>query len=660
MLLVVLAFWVPGTAVGLALRLRGWTLLACGPLLTFGAVAAGTFVIGTLGAKWSAWSFTAWVLTVVLIIGGASWLLRRRARTRPAATADETAQPVGGEDGAAASARSDRPVDEPRRLREHFVVAVGVLLGLVVGARTFQRGVDNVAKTVNQDFDSPFHANAVRWIAEHGNPLPADLAPIANSAGATDFFYPNTYHALLALLLDHGGLAMPALLNLAALMTILVVPIGIAAMGMAWRMPPVAVAVAAAASTWFNAFPYDQLWRGPLWPYSAALALIPALLALARHLVVPRGLAGPVGVALGLTGMIGLHPSLIFVVGIYAVALLCAMLLRVEAVRWRTTVPAVVLTGAVLLLLAAPTLLPAFRRKGATLGYRWPEIASPIEAFGQALAFSPTLYVPRWLLGLAALVGIGLMLAHRRLVWVAIAYVGFAALYIGDAAYDTDLVNLVTGPFYNDAWRLAALLPVAGALAVGELFYTVAKRSESLVARRIGGRHDTWPVLPAVCAALMVAVLAIQQDRAYIRANAERLNWHNRDGPVVSHHEIAGYAWLADRVGPNERVANAVRDGSVWMYALSKVQPVQWTYFGTIEGSDEYYLAKHLNEMDHNPRIRPLIAKFRVRYVIAGKGMVQGAGQLDAGLENLDDVAGLRRVYANPDVSIYEVSSATP
>ena len=91
---------------------------------------------------------------------------------------------------------------------------------------------------VQQDWDAPYHGNLIRWIVETGNPLPSTLAPLANLPQGVPYFYPDTYHALLALLLDRGGLAMPQLLNCAALAVVLTWPLAVAALGLAWRMPP--------------------------------------------------------------------------------------------------------------------------------------------------------------------------------------------------------------------------------------------------------------------------------------------------------------------------------------------------------------------------------------------------------------------------------------
>lgn len=643
--LVVLAgFWLPGLAIGAAIRLRGWTLAAAAPALTFGAVSVGTLVIGNLGLRWTVASFALWTLVVTALCFGVSLLLSRRPRP-PAGRAVE------------------RPAEEdaPRlAVREHVLVAAGVVAGIAVGAVTFLRGIGGLG-TINQDWDAPFHANAIRWIAEHGNPLPSALAPIA--AARTDgapYFYPNTYHSLMALLFDKGGLAMPELLNLGALAIIVCWPLGIAALGLAWRLPPVGAAVAAAVSTWFTAFPYDSLWRGPLWPFVAGVALVPATLAIARHVVVPRGLAGPIGMALAIAGLVGLHTSLAFVLFGYALVLVAALVLRLQPVRWRSAWPTMAFTVLATVAALVPMLLPSLSSSGVT-GARWPQIATPVEAFGQAILFSPVTPFPQWFLGGAAIVGIVLMILHRRMLWLVGAYFGLAVAYASCASLDNTLVNALSGPFYNDSWRLAALLPLAGAIAVGEFGWTVTN-TVNIVSSRAGARLSERLAsfaVPVAAAVALVAVLGVLGNGAYVGRNEHRLGVQHRDGPTVSSDEIAAYRWIAEQ-GETGRVMNDWFDGSVWMYALTGLEPVEWTFFGSPEDTASALLSTRLNRLGEDSEVDEALAELDVHYVVIGTGFVRPEGRRAPGLVDLSGVPGLRRVYANQNAAVYEVLADRP
>lgn len=650
-----LTFWVPGLAVGAAIRLRGWTLAAAAPALTFGVVAVGVIVLGRLGIRWNPLSFGLWVAAVAVLCLAGSLLLARRSGEPTGEPGESAAAPAGAADSVRLT------------VRQHLMIGLGVAAGIAVGLVTFLRGIGGL-NTINQDWDAPFHGNAVRWIAENGDPLPSALGTIANLPGKADYFYPDTYHALLALMLDRAGLSMPHLLNLAAMVVVIAFPLGIAAAGVAWRMPPVAVAVAAAVCTWFTTFPYDSLWRGPLWPFVAGVALLPAALAVARLVVVPqarRSLAGPVGLTLAVAGLAGLHTSLAFVLAGYLLVLMVALLLRTEQVNWRAARGSIIATAALGLLLCVPVVAPALSGSGITAA-RWPELATPAEAFGQVLLVSPVVPFPQWWLGLPALAGFVLMVVHRRMLWVAGSYLAFGAVYAACASLDNPLVNKLTGPFYNDSWRLAALLSLGGAFAVGYFAHVAGQRlTTRLAGPGLAGlsrwlrQRPSWSAAVApVAAGLLVVVLAALSAGAYSGRNETRLAIQHRDGPTVSSGERAAYDWIAQRQ-PRATVMNDRSDGSVWMYALTGLRPVEWTFYGNYEDTDPGLLTARLNQLGQDPRVEQVLGELQVRYVVIGAGFVRETGTRAPGLRDLWNVPGLRRVYTNDDATVYEVSASS-
>src|SRR3954447_18637208 len=194
-LLVVLAFWLPGLVFGAAIRLRGWLLAAAAPILTFGIVSLGVPVLGGLGIRWSMPEVALWTLVLSAVGFGLSFaVLRFTARRHPDWAEKDAA--------AAAPARS---------LREHLLIGAGVLAGSLVGIVTFLRGARGLNQ-VQQGWDAPFHANLVRWIAAHAargaarprrRPAPAPPPhPRAPRPTKTTSFPRDTYHPLLALVFD--------------------------------------------------------------------------------------------------------------------------------------------------------------------------------------------------------------------------------------------------------------------------------------------------------------------------------------------------------------------------------------------------------------------------------------------------------------------------
>lgn len=624
--LLLLLYWLPGLAFGAAIRLRGWVLVAASPALTYGLVSLGGLLLGKLGQSWTLVTFGIFVAAASVVALVASTLVNRRW---PAER------------------------DERLPLRDHLVVGAGLAVGLAVGVITFLRGIGSLHR-LSQDWDAPHHGNLVRWLAEHQTSLVSTAGAIGNQPENTSYFYPSTYHQTLALLLDKAGIGLPELLNLGALSTVVIWPVGIVALGLAWRLRPLVVAFAAAVSTWFSPFPYDSLWRGPLWPYVAGIALLPVLLALVTYLLKPRGLTGPVAVGVIVAGMVGLQTSLaVLAFGLFLVVFLCC-LVRLVPVDWRRAWPTLAATAVLGAVLAVPLILPSLGAASGVTAAIWDSEATPAGALGQTLTFSGVVAYPQWWIGVPALIGIVMMVRQRVMLWMVAVYVVFGALYAATVSLETPLIHKLTGFFYNDHWRLAVLLPLPGSIAFGVFVVTTGTW---LVERY---RARLLPSAPAervaIAASVVVFLVLALVSGAYVNRNAGRLAQTYGDGPTVSGAEQEAYRWLGQRTQPGERVMNDVVDGSAWMYAVAKVEPVVWTFYGTPDNSKQTYLARNLNKLDRDPLVREYLTELKVRYVIVGRGFIRPERHTAKGLTGLAGTEGFREVFENDGATIYEIA----
>ena len=632
-LLVLAAFWLPGAVFGVAIGLRGWTLGAAAPVLTFGLVALAIPVLGGTGIRWTLLSVALWTLVVSAVGFAVTWAVARfTLRRRPETEAAATARPRWS-------------------WRAHALTALGVTAGMAVGVVTVLRGIRSLG-TVNQDWDAAFHANLVRWIAERGDARPSTIGTIANLPDETHYFYPDTYHALLAPLFGKSGLTVMPLLNFASIAVTLAVPLGVAAMCRAWRMPPVAAAAAAAASACFTSFPYDLFWHGPVWPYAAGVAMVPAALAVLRLLLEPGGATGPLAVGVSVAGLAALHTSVVFVLVVYGVLILAAVLCRFEPIDWRRAWPSLVAAALLAVLLGVPQVLPSLYNAGGVTSAIWANAATVTGAVGQTVTFSPMADFPQWWLGLPAIIGVFLLARHRRMVWMVAAYVVFGGLFAATVSMENGLVHLLSGPFYNDNYRLAALLPLIGAVGFGEFVDTATAWFAAKVRPRLPALHPAAPVLTGLV--LLAAVIG-GFSRGYVGINAVHVNIAYRGFPAVSTDEETAFAWLAGHTVPGERVLNDRLDGSVWMYALQGVQPTQWNYYGALHASDVGYVSAFANRVESDPRVRKILRELKVRYAFVGKGNAVPNQRNDPGLLNLDAAPGFKLVYRNAGASVYEI-----
>jgi hypothetical protein len=252
-----------------------------------------------------------------------------------------------------------------------------------------------------------------------------------------------------------------------------------------------------------------------------------------------------------------------------------------------------------------------------------------------------------------AIIGIFLLVKHRRMLWMVAAYVVFGGLFAATVSLETPLIHTLTGIFYNDHWRIGALVPLAGAVAFGEFTDTAAR----WFARKAGTRlpNVSPATLTTVGVVLLVVVVGGLSRGGYIGRNAARLQMNYGPGPTVSNDERQAFDWLAAHVAPGERVMNGKADGSVWMYALDGVQPVEWTFYGAEGNTPAAYLSVYLDDIDRFPHVRELLTDLKVRYVFVGKGKVTPDTYNGPGLSHLDTTPGFKRVFQNPGASVYEI-----
>jgi hypothetical protein len=96
-------------------------------------------------------------------------------------------------------------------------------------------------------------------------------------------------------------------------------------------------------------------------------------------------------------------------------------------------------------------------------------------------------------------------------------------------------------------------------------------------------------------------------------------------------------------------------DGSVWMYALEGLRPVEWTFYGAEPGTQAAYLSLFLNDLDRYPKVRETLTALGVRYVFVGSGTATPNIRNSVGLADLGRTPGFRVVFRNADATVYEI-----
>lgn len=554
-----------GLPAALALRLRGFAIAIVAIPAGFAVLALAPLIAGFAHVRWSLLPALALAAALALVL----LLLRRWL-------------------GAPRLERGTRP-NRPHRLWIPIgAAAIGgaaIATSLVLSLKT--------ADAVSQTYDAIFHLNAVRRILETGNASPLGM-DLVNPGHPT--FYPTLWHGFVALVAQLSGASIPLATN-AVLFTVsaIVWPIGAVALGRAVAGPSVrATVVSGIIAAAFPNFPLSLAGFGVLYPNLLSLTLLPFVLVAALQLLDlgQARRADPLSEGsrwLLLLGSVGAavlaHPNAVHVLLLWLAAPVAA-----TAIRAFRNGPVASTTGllrparlgraprialAVLGAVAFVVLVVVAWYLGRTSDHPWGgSHSSPLGTVLDAIGSTPRLEGHNWpvtilvLLGaLIAVVGFG----RRWLLGVSLVLIAFYV--VADGFPPADWRTFFLSPWYNDPWRLAALVPlgalplaVIGASAAAAIAGTALRRT----ARMFGGtrvvRHRAlWF---AFGTAFLLA--STQGAGAFAAVNyvSSKYEFDQRSA-LLSPDERALLERLPGKVPANAVIADNPWNGSGLAYALA-------------------------------------------------------------------------------------------
>lgn len=630
--------WLPGLGISYALGARGWTLVAAAPLATYGVAGVLGPAFGAVGIPWSALTFGA-VTLMLLVAAGAVLQARRR-------NIDTTVVP-GPRWSTAANA------------------GIAAVLGVaaVIGGTAIARAMPDLS-AVPQDWDAVFHANGIRFIAETGDGGLYGMAQVNWFEEGVQVFYPNAYHLLGAVVYELTGLPVTAVLNGHTLLIPGLTALSLVALirrmgGRAVLAGSTAVVVVGLSAM------FDMLWRGPLLPYATGVALTPLAVVLVLDLLdsarVRDAVRPGVLFAVALAGLICLQPaSLLNAVLFTAPALVQRWWIRPAALL--RDMPLMLVAGAAAAGLSALQLLAGLGSSGDLQGQDWPADLSTNQALGELLTFSHAAEFPQVCVALATVLG---MLTYRRLEalrWIGAVAAVFGGLFIVAASSDAPWANGITSVWWNDRWRLVAPAAIALAVVAGHGLAEVQRRIGAVLEQVTPGRPGTRVVLAgrAVLAVLVLLGFVAVSDGDYVERNAMRMSNSYLAGPAVTPDEIVGFEVLASIAPPGARVLNDRGDGTAWMYAITGLRPVAGHYNGGNIGPDSALLANRFRDYPTDPAVREAVQRWGIEYVVLSRSFLRPWAVREAGLAALDGSPWLELVYRNSDLTVYRIADSDP
>lgn len=603
---------VPGTLLGLALRLRGLWLLGLAAPLSLASIGAAGILAAWLRLPFSAWQPVVLALAAAAVVLGARRQLEGRGLWR-ATGADHRIERWTVAALAAASATT--------------IVLFLVLVG--------------DPNAISQTYDGVFHLNAVAWILDTGDASSFHLYRITHP-GEDNEFYPAGWHALVALVVQLAGPALGATpiavaSNGAWIATTVIIWLpGVALLartvaGRRHGLPVEAVAVALAAVA--APAPWMLLGWGTLYPTGLATALTPAGLAIAAELLRRRDRAAwaPLAAAgLGwLVAGVVAHPR-----SMLTFALLVVPLLGFRFVEWAR---ASARQGRVRRVVVVCSALAAAAAGVLAIGwwyvYRAFDVAErPIsdhlnggpatatQSFGDALlgglawAVPPPDGVgdaaPQLAFAVLALAGLAIAIRSRRMRWLVVAWALVILLYAAAAGSNSDLAKILTGLWYKDKYRLLAPLATVGIPVAAIAISTFAQRI------RRGARAIATAAATALAAALALLLGFTPLGAAVHRTFA--------DSEFVSADDRALMGRLGEHMDEGAVIVGNPWDGSTLTWALGGVESLfphlagEWT-------ADEELLAHHLDAAATDPAVCDAVERTGARYLYRSEGLLWGS-----------------------------------
>ena len=605
-------FLLLGVPITYALGLRGIAAWAIAPVISVVLIAGTAIAAAMAGIGWSVLLPIVVCAVVTVVVAAGAFLLRNRW--------------------------------EVVREREPRSVAIAALAGLlpafVFGAITIVRGIGS-PENLSQTYDALFHYNAIALIMDVHNASSLSISSFGLEGAGS--FYPAAWHDLASLVVMTTGTTIPVAANvLAAVIAIVVWPLSCVFLArQLFGRSPGALAVTGVLSLGFNACPWGLLGFGVLWPNALGMAIAPAALAVIVSLT---GLAKDDAIGKGrawlllpvvFIGTTFAHPGVMFSLVVLAIFPAGQALL---GRAWRLHKDGATLRGAgevvgVLAVLGAiwywtaTTSNPTF---AAVRSIVWAPFETPSRAAGEVLLNATNGREALWLLSAVMVVGFVWCLRTVELRWVVAAYAATAFLYVLTASLNRPDTIKFTGYWYNDSYRLAAMLPVTAVpLATGGILFLTKKITERLRASEEDG-SPTWVRRIADhrmigsatgVAVVLVVVLAALSGGMYQSDRTERLArpyLHPVPTDVLtSPGQRAFFAKIKSEIPEGSIVANNPWDGSGMLWAIADRRTL-FPHFTAPQSAQQTYLAQHLNEAASNAKVCGYARDLHVDYLLIG------------------------------------------
>lgn len=608
---------VPGAVLARALGARGLAWAAAAAPMTVSLVAVGTVVAGAVGLAWNPVVLGAFTLICAGIVWGVRWLVAARLAVVRRSVHRGERDRAGHADPAGRTGRTGTTA----------ALAAAGLAGLAVGVGTLWANLTRTfiaPENISQTYDNVHHLSAIRAIVESGNGSSLSVGAMIHNGPSG--VYPFAWHNLVALTVELTNVPLPVGVNAVNIVLgALVWTLG--AMFLASRVAgtrPAVLLTAGVLAGGFGAFPFLALGWGVLYPNFLAIALLPVFIALVADVLKlsakPRTAPLP-ALALLVVGAPGLalaHPNVVMALAAFTIPLLLFWLVRLFAARRFTGQALAAATVAVALYLVV--FAAAWDRiRPSAAGSHWPPTLTLPTAVGEALAGTPLQVPPSWPVLVLTLLGIVAVCLQWRKLWLLGAGLVSGMFFVVVSSFPAEaLRHAITGVFFNDSNRLAALLPVlALPLMVAGAVWAFDVSAKRIPTGSLGPapRATTFAVAGVVAALLLGLGVQNHSVQATVDYVGSTYYASTPDSWLLSSDEAALIKRAPEHIPAGATVIGHPANGGSLIYALEGYKTIMPS-LSSVQTPGIKTIWEHLPELNTDPAVCAAIEKLDAYYLL--------------------------------------------
>ncbi|PPB50779.1 hypothetical protein C4K88_02590 [Arthrobacter pityocampae] len=575
----------------------------------------------------------------------------------------------------------------PRWITRLLVPVAVAFPAVIIGGR-YIAGF-GAPENFSQTFDNVYHLNAIKHIAETQN---GSALSLGNLTEASQAFYPAAMHDLMALVVMMTGTSVPVAVNVGTIVLgALVWPLScVFLISRVIGYRPIPLLAAGVLCAGMSGFPYMMVAFGVLYPNHAAIALLPAALGLVvEALGMTPGRRRSFSVSAGLLavavvpGLALAHPSTLLALLAFAGPVVAARAVREFQGRRGGTGERSrpVLWGILFVLYAGVTLVAWLKVRPSLAFAPWTPFQTNARAIGEVLGSAPMGATTAWVLLILTVAGIYVAARQfRDMWWILMMFVIGGVLYMIVSSWSLGWFRtFMTGVWYNDSFRLAALLPVVtlplAVLGAEWLTGLLRRIGKPRTAEEPAGGAGTSPVARTrravsgitsspITAAAVVLVLGVGTQGGTlsgVQTRMEEVFALEEESPLLTTDELALLQRVPDLVPADGVIVGNPRTGASLVYALADRRTVAPHIFGDRTDAEQTLL-DHWDEAGYNVSVCDDITREGALWALDfGDQEIVPGDEPYIGLRALEDgsAPGISLVAEEGDARLYRVDACT-